>query len=451
MSKKSLFGTDGIRGRANSKALSPANVVAVAQAAGSVVRDGRRDRGLVVLGKDTRLSGYAIENALVAGFTSIGMDVTLTGPIPTPAVAMMTRSLRADLGVMITASHNPFEDNGIKLFGADGRKLGDRSQDRIAGLVDEPDLIPLSDPADLGRARRIEDAVGRYCEFVKATFPRGRNLKGLRIVVDPAHGAAYRVAPNVLFELGAEVITINAAPNGTNINENCGATRPRSLSQAVLRENADLGIALDGDADRLVLVDETGATIDGDQILGCIAGDWLRQDLVRGGGIAVTVLSNLGLDHLCRSVGLVLHRTPVGDRHVADCLWREGLNLGGEQSGHVICSDFATTGDGLIAALQALAAMLEASRPASEVFRVFDPVPQRMVNVPCGDPSIVDRPMVLATVEAVQRRLAGDGRVLLRPSGTEPIVRVMAEAENPASLDLAIDDVVAAVSREIAA
>lgn len=451
MTQKRLFGTDGIRGRANQGELAPSTVVSIAQAAGSVLRKGMAGHGLVVIGKDTRLSGYTIESALVAGFTSIGMDVALTGPIPAPAVAMMTCSLRADLGIMISASHNPFEDNGIKLFGPDGRKLDDAAEQAIADLVAAPDRIVCSDPGDVGRARRIDDAVGRYCEFAKATFPRGLSLKGLRIVVDPGHGAAYRVAPDVLFELGAEVVTIGAAPNGTNINAGCGVMHPRKLAQTTLQENADLGLALDGDADRVLLVDELGSVIDGDQILGCIATHWHRAGRLRGGGIAATVLSNLGLERLCRDQGLALHRTAVGDRHVAECLWRHGLNLGGEQSGHVICSDFTTTGDGLIAGLQAMVAMLDMDQPASLALRSFEPVPQRMVNVPCIDPGVVERASVRAAVDRVTGRLAGSGRVILRPSGTEPVLRVMAEVENPALLDQAVSEVVDAVGRELAA
>lgn len=451
MKKRALFGTDGIRGRANTGALSPATVVAIAQAAATAVRETSAGRGLVVIGKDTRLSGYAIENALVAGFTSVGMDVTLTGPIPTPAVAMMTRSMRADLGVVISASHNGFEDNGVKLFGADGRKLDDATQDRIAELVGAPDGLTLSGPGDLGRARRVDDAVGRYCEFVKATFPRGQSLKGLKIVVDPAHGAAYRCAPDVLFELGADVVPINAAPNGVNINAGCGATQPGMLSRAVVDSGADLGIALDGDADRIVLVDQTGAVVDGDQILGCIARLWREKGILRGDGIAATVLSNLGLEKFCVDQGLVLHRTPVGDRHVAECLWRRGLNLGGEQSGHIICGDYTTTGDGLMAGLQALSAMIEMGRPASEVFRVFEPVPQRMVNVACPDPSVLESRDVRNALKDAERGLADSGRVLLRASGTEPIVRVMAESECPERLDGAISVIVGALSRNLAA
>ncbi|WP_193172629.1 phosphoglucosamine mutase [Nisaea nitritireducens] len=445
-----LFGTDGVRGKANAGNLRPDVVVRIAQAAGSLHPPSSGERHSVVIGKDTRLSCYMIENALAAGFASVGMDIVLTGPLPTPGVAMVTRSMRADLGVMISASHNPFDDNGIKLFGPDGRKVSSDVERRIADLVAAPEQITLADAGCVGRARRVEDAIGRYAEFVKASFPRELSLRGMRIVVDAANGAAYKVAESVLYELGADVIAINVSPNGRNINDTCGAVEPQALSEAVITYRADLGLALDGDADRVMLVDERGHIADGDQLLACIARRWSSADRLTGDGIAATVMSNFGLERWLGEQGLKLHRTQVGDRHVAECMWEKGLNLGGEQSGHVLCGDIATTGDGLIAGLQAIAAVIETCRPASEVLRLFEPVPQHLVAVQCRDRSVVQRDAVRSAVSEAERAIAGKGRVLVRPSGTEPVIRVMVEGEAPALVECllaTLTDVIASEDR----
>ncbi len=423
-----LFGTDGIRGTANAPPMDAFTAMRLGQAAGLLFTRGDH-RHRVVIGKDTRLSGYMLEPALVAGFIGAGMDVTLVGPLPTPAIAMLVRSLRADLGVMLSASHNSFEDNGIKLFGPDGFKLSDATEAEIEQLMAADLQDRLASPARLGRAARMEDAGGRYIEAAKATFPRGLRLDGLRIVVDCAHGAAYRVAPTILWELGATVIPLGVSPNGLNINAGCGSTAPELLAETVRRERADLGIALDGDADRLVMVDEAGAVIDGDQILALIARSWAENQRLRGDGIVATVMSNLGLERFIGGLGLTLHRTQVGDRYVAERMRAGGFNLGGEQSGHVILSDFATTGDGLVAALQVLGAIVERDRPASEVCRLFERLPQVLRNVRAGR-EVLAAPKIVAAVADAQARLDGRGRVLIRPSGTEPLIRVMAEGEN---------------------
>ena len=427
-----LFGTDGIRGTANAPPMDAFTAMRLGQAAGLLFTRGDH-RHRVVIGKDTRLSGYMLEPALVAGFIGAGMDVTLVGPLPTPAIAMLVRSLRADLGVMLSASHNKFEDNGLKLFGPDGFKLSDATEAEIEQLMAADLQDRLASPARLGRAARMEDAGGRYIEAAKATFPRGLRLDGLRIVVDCAHGAGYRVAPTVLWELGATVIPLGVSPNGLNINEGCGSTAPELLAQTVRREGADLGIALDGDADRLVMVDETGAVVDGDQILALIARSWAESQRLRGDGIVATVMSNLGLERFVAGLGLTLHRTQVGDRYVAERMRAGGYNLGGEQSGHVILSDFATTGDGLVAALQVLGAIVERDRPASEVCRLFDKLPQVLRNVRAGR-EVLAVPGIVAAVADAQARLNGRGRVLIRPSGTEPLIRVMAEGEDAAEV-----------------
>jgi phosphoglucosamine mutase len=428
---RKLFGTDGIRGRANTGAMSPETALRVGLAAGlQFVRGDHRHQ--VIIGKDTRLSGYMLEPALVAGFTSAGMDVLLVGPLPTPAIAMLTRSMRADLGVMISASHNPFEDNGIKLFGPDGFKLSDETELEIELLMQTDLSARLAAPMKLGRARRLEDAAGRYIENAKASFPRGLTLDGLRIVVDCANGAAYRVAPTVLAELGAEVIPVGVRPDGFNINKDCGSTQPAQLCGEVLAHGADLGIALDGDADRVLLADERGQLIDGDQVLALIAQAWARDGRLRGGGIVATVMSNLGLERFLQAEGLHLDRTAVGDRYVVERMRATGINVGGEQSGHMILSDFATTGDGLVAALQVLATVMTEARPASEVCRRFDPLPQLLRNVRFSGGKPLSDPQVIAAVRDVEARLAGTGRLLLRPSGTEPLIRVMAEGEDEA-------------------
>lgn len=423
-----LFGTDGIRGVANRAPMDAVTALRLGQAAGRFFNRGTH-RHRVVIGKDTRLSGYMLEPALTAGFVGAGMDVVLVGPLPTPAIAMLTRSLRADLGVMISASHNPFEDNGIKLFGPDGLKLSDAEEAEIETLMAGDLSAQLVAPSRLGRASRLEDAPGRYIEAVKASFPKGLSLAGLRIVVDCANGAAYKVAPTVLWELGAEVVPIGVAPDGFNINRECGSTAPGRMADLVRERRADLGIALDGDADRLVLADEKGQIIDGDQILALIAASWAAQGRLRGDAVVATVMSNLGLERFLQQQRLKLLRTKVGDRYVGERMRETGCNLGGEQSGHMILSDFATTGDGLVAALQVLAVLAEEDRPASEACRRFDPLPQRLVNVRFAGPSPLQDAGVTEAVAAAEARLGKRGRVLIRASGTEPVIRVMAEAE----------------------
>jgi phosphoglucosamine mutase len=406
-----------------------------------------------VIGKDTRLSGYMIEPALTAGFIGAGMDVTLLGPLPTPAVAMLTRSLRADLGVMISASHNPFEDNGIKLFGPDGNKLSDEAEREIEALMDSPLGTRLAAPDKLGRAARLDDAAGRYIEAAKASFPRGLRLEGLKIVIDCAHGAAYRVAPTVLWELGATVNRTGVEPDGFNINRDCGSTSPEHMCAMVTEHGADLGIALDGDADRLIMADEHGEIIDGDQVLGLIGRTWQDNGQLRGDGIVATVMSNLGLERFLAGRGLKLHRTKVGDRYVAEHMRAGGLNVGGEQSGHLILSDFATTGDGLLAALQVLAVLVERQQPASEVCQVFQKLPQHLKNVRFSGVSPLRLDLVQREITAAEGRLNGQGRLLIRESGTEPLVRVMAEGEDPAAVLEVVDHlcaVIAGAARETA-
>ncbi|MCA3271195.1 MAG: phosphoglucosamine mutase [Roseomonas sp.] len=425
---RKLFGTDGIRGKANVAPMDAATALRLGQAAGSYFNRGNH-RHRVVIGKDTRLSGYMLEPALTAGFIGAGMDVVLVGPLPTPAIALLTRSLRADLGVMISASHNPYEDNGIKLFGPDGLKLTDDQEAEIEALMAGDLGAALVPSARLGRASRLEDAPGRYIEAAKASFPRGQTLDGLRIVVDCAHGAGYRVAPTVLWELGAEVIPIGVAPDGFNINKAVGSTAPAALAIMVRERQAHLGIALDGDADRLVLVDEAGQVIDGDQILALIARSWHAQGRLTGGAVVATVMSNMGLERFLAARGLGLLRTAVGDRYVGEKMREAGCNLGGEQSGHMIMPEFGTTGDGLIAALQVLSVLVEEKRPAREVLRCFAPLPQRLVNVRYAGASPLGKPVVAQAIAAEEAALGARGRVLIRPSGTEPVIRVMAEAE----------------------
>ncbi len=448
---KSLFGTDGIRGRANIEPMTAPTALRVAQAAGHLCKQmsagGEHRRRRAVIGKDTRLSGYMLEPALTSGLISVGIDVMLVGPLPTPAIAMLTRSLRADLGVMLSASHNPYQDNGVKLFGADGYKLSDAIEQQISALVQGDAPIPTAAPADLGRARRLEDAPGRYVEFVKAAFPKGRTLDGLKIVVDCANGAAYKVAPAVLRELGADVVTLGVTPNGMNINADCGATHPQALAAAVVAESADIGIALDGDADRLILVDERGTIIDGDQILALVATNLADSHMLTGGGIVATVMSNLGLERYLLARGIGLTRTKVGDRYVVEEMRRSGRNVGGEQSGHVVLADVATTGDGLAASLQVLAALINQDGPASNLLRCFTPLPQVLRNVRLkagADP--MSAPAVQKAVEAAEARLKGVGRLLIRKSGTEPLIRVMAEAEDTALVDQIVDGLVADIT-----
>src|SRR5436309_5024804 len=438
-----LFGTDGIRGTANTEPMTPETALKVAMAVGESLHNGSH-KHLVVIGKDTRLSGYMLEPALTAGFITMGMDVVLVGPLPTPAIAMLTRSLRADIGVVISASHNPFADNGIKLFGPDGYKLSDELELKIeAGLQNGPSRRAV--PSELGRAKRLDDAGGRYIEFVKQSFPKGLRLDGLRVVVDCANGAAYKVAPTVFWELGAEVFPISVAPDGFNINRDCGALAPEQMRQEVLARRADIGIALDGDADRLIVADERGVILDGDQLMALIATSLSRSDRLAGGALVATVMSNLGLERCLAGQGITLHRTAVGDRYVVEKMRAAGCNLGGEQSGHIILSDYATTGDGLIAALQVLAAIVETGRRASEVCRLFDPVPQLLRNVRYGDARPLESPKVQQAIAAAEARLGEAGRLLIRTSGTEPVIRVMAESEDEMLLKSVVDDVCEAV------
>lgn len=429
-----LFGTDGIRGTANRAPMDAVTALRLGQAAGRYFNRGAH-RHRVVIGKDTRLSGYMLEPALTAGFVGAGMDVVLVGPLPTPAIALLTRSLRADLGVMISASHNPYEDNGIKLFGPDGLKLTDDQESEIEALMAGDLTAALVTPARLGRASRLEDAPGRYIEAAKQSFPRGRTLEGLRIVVDCAHGAGYKVAPTVLWELGAEVVPLGVAPDGFNINKGVGSTAPATLAAVVQERRADLGIALDGDADRVVLVDERGQVVDGDQILALVARSWRAQERLRGGAVVATVMSNMGLERFLAERGVALLRTAVGDRYVGERMREAGCNLGGEQSGHMIMPDFGTTGDGLIAALQVLGVLVEERRPASEVLRCFDPLPQRLVNVRYAGASPLNDEGVKAAIATEEAALGARGRVLIRASGTEPVIRVMAEAEDEALVE----------------
>jgi phosphoglucosamine mutase len=446
MSRK-LFGTDGIRGTANTEPMTAETALKAAMAAALQFRRGDH-RHTVVIAKDTRLSGYMLEPALTAGFISMGMDVILVGPLPTPAVAMLTRSMRADLGVMLSASHNPYHDNGIKLFGPDGYKLSDEIERAIEERMAQPFAVDLASPHDLGRAQRMEDASGRYIEVVKSSFPRGLRLDGMKIVIDCAHGAAYKVAPRVLYELGAEVVTLFNQPNGFNINDKCGATAPAAMRAAVLEHKADIGISLDGDADRLILADETGTQIDGDQIMALIGASWSESGRLRGGGVVATVMSNMGMELYLKGLGLSLARTAVGDRYVVEHMREHGFNVGGEQSGHVVLSDFATTGDGLLAALQVLACIRKAERPASEVLRVFKPLPQLLKNVRY-DAGTGVQPLedghVKAAIAEGESRLAERGRVLIRKSGTEPLIRVMAEGEDEGLVKHVVDDICAAV------
>ncbi|MBP2232007.1 phosphoglucosamine mutase [Azospirillum agricola] len=441
-----LFGTDGIRGTANVDPMTAETALRVAMATALQFRRGDH-RHRVVIGKDTRLSGYLLEPALTAGFISMGMDVVLVGPLPTPAVAMLTRSLRADMGVVISASHNPYQDNGIKLFGPDGYKLSDEVEIAIETRMGQPFAADLAAPSDLGRASRMEDATGRYIEYVKNTFPRGLRLDGLKIVVDCANGAAYRVAPKVLYELGADVIPVGVAPDGTNINKGCGATATQTLQEQVVAHNAHLGVALDGDADRLIMVDEAGRPIDGDQLMTLIASSWAASQTLRGGGVVATVMSNLGMERHLDGLGLHLARTPVGDRYVVELMRERGYNVGGEQSGHVVLSDYSTTGDGLIAALQVLAVLIQSNgRSASEVCRVFAPVPQKLTNVrfaagskPLDDLTVQD------AIREGEARLAKSGRILIRKSGTEPVIRVMAEGDDEALVHQVVGDIAEAI------
>jgi phosphoglucosamine mutase len=441
------FGTDGIRGRTNASAMTADMAMKVGMAAGAhFVRGDHRHR--VVIGKDTRLSGYMLENALVAGFTSVGMDVVQIGPMPTPAVAMLTRSMRADLGVMISASHNPYEDNGIKLFGPDGYKLSDADESAIEALIDStPSLAPSN---KIGRARRVEDARGRYIHFAKNCFPEELRLDGLKVVIDCAHGAAYNVAPAALWELGAEIIPIGVTPNGTNINDACGSTAPMLLQETVVASGADIGIALDGDADRLIIVDEQGRIVDGDQIMALIGSSWAKRGALTGGGVVATVMSNLGLERFLQSQGLTLERTKVGDRYVLERMRAGGFNVGGEQSGHMILTEYGTTGDGLVAALQVLAELVRQGRAASDVLHLFEPVPQLLKNVRFAGGKPLEDASVKAVIAAAEAELEGIGRLVIRPSGTEPVIRVMAEGDDADQVTRLVDAICDAVRKAAA-
>ena len=443
---RSYFGTDGIRGQANRWPITPEIAMKVGMAAGLLFRNGGH-RHRVVIGKDTRLSGYMIETALVAGFTSAGMDVFQLGPIPTPGVAMLTRSLRADIGVMISASHNSFEDNGIKIFGPDGFKLSDDVEARIEGLIESDMTAELAGPADLGRAKRVDGVHDRYVEFAKRTLPRNMSLEGLRVVIDCANGAAYKVAPLALWELGAEVFSIGVEPNGTNINKECGSTSTGLLRQKVQELRADIGIALDGDADRVIIVDEKGEVVDGDQLMAVIAESWHKAGLLSQPGIVSTVMSNLGLERYLSGQGLELVRTKVGDRYVSEHMREHGYNVGGEQSGHMILSDFSTTGDGLVAALQVLAVVQHEGRSVSDVCRRFDPVPQVLKNVRFSGGAPLDDEAVKHVIADADQRLGNNGRLVIRPSGTEPLIRVMGEGDDAGLVNSVVDDICAAVSK----
>jgi phosphoglucosamine mutase len=426
---RKYFGTDGIRGRINSPALTPEIAMKAGMAAGRIFTRGDH-RHRVVIGKDTRLSGYMIESALVSGFTAVGMDVFQFGPLPTPAVAMLTRSLRADLGVMITASHNPFHDNGIKFFGPDGQKLSDEVEAQIEALMSNGLEQGLASGAGIGRAKRIDDSQARYIEFAKRTFPKHLRLDGLRVVIDCANGAAYKVAPEVLWELGAEILPIGVSPDGLNVNLDCGSTAPEAMCAKVREVRADFGIALDGDADRVVMADEHGRIIDGDQILALIARSWSRAGMLKGGGVVGTVMSNAGLDRYLKTLNLKLARAAVGDRYVLEEMKAGDFNVGGEQSGHIILSDFSTTGDGLIAALQVLAVIAQDGKAVSEAAHLYEPLPQILENVRFRKGAPLEDARVKSSIDDARAKLGESGRVLVRKSGTEPLIRVMAEGED---------------------
>lgn len=444
------FGTDGIRGLANTHPMTSEIALKVGMAAGTVFRSGTH-RHRVVIGKDTRLSGYMLEAALMSGFTSVGMDVFLLGPMPTPAVAMLTRSLRADLGVMLSASHNPSNDNGIKLFDPDGYKLSDDMEKQIEDLIDADSKALLVEADRIGRATRVESAQERYIEFAKRTMPKQLRLAGLRIVIDCANGAGYKVAPEALWELGAEVIKIGVEPNGRNINLNCGSTSPKALVEKVKELRADIGIALDGDADRVVIVDEKGDIVDGDQLMAVIAESWHRTGKLAAGGIVATVMSNLGLERYLRSIGLTLARTPVGDRYVTEHMRKHGFNVGGEQSGHIVLSDFTTTGDGLVSALQVLACVVATGKTVSEVCNRFQPLPQILRNVRYASGHPLEDTRVVKAIEGAKAKLGENGRLVIRPSGTEPVIRVMAEGDDEKVVSSIVGDICDAVKSAAAA
>ncbi len=442
--EREFFGTDGIRGTANQEAMTPESVLRIGMAAAAHFKN-RDHPQRVVIGKDTRLSGYMLEPALTSGFVSMGMDVTLVGPLPTPAISMLTRSLRADLGVMLSASHNLFQDNGIKLFGPDGYKLSDEDENIIEQHISGDLSKYLAKPRDMGRAKRLDDAAGRYIEYVKNTFPKGLRLDGLRVVLDCANGAAYRVAPEVLWELGADIIAINTEPDGFNINRNCGSTNLGGLKKHVLKYNADIGLALDGDADRVLVCDEAGNIIDGDQILALIAEQWHVSGGLRGDSVVTTVMANLGLENYFQSIGLSLIRTKVGDRYVVEKMRAEGINIGGEQSGHIVVADYSTTGDGLIAALQILAILISKDGASSSVCRPFEPIPQLLRNVKISPGQSLDTPEIKGAIKSSESQLLGKGRMLVRKSGTEPIIRVMIEGEDQKLIETLGNTIVSAI------
>jgi phosphoglucosamine mutase len=442
------FGTDGIRGRAN-QVITPELALRVGQAAGLVFKNGDH-RHRVLIGKDTRLSGYMIETALVAGFTSVGMDVLLTGPIPTPAVGVLARSMRADLGVMISASHNPFDDNGIKLFGPDGYKLSDEVESKIEKLLESDLSTKLATSGDLGRAKRIDGVQDRYIEFAKRTLPRAMNFEGLRVVLDCANGAAYKVAPGALWELGADVISIGVDPDGMNINKDCGSTDLAAITRKVREMRADIGIALDGDADRVMIVDERGQAVDGDQLLAVIAESWKEDGRLQRPGVVATVMSNLGLERHLSTLGLELIRTPVGDRYVLEHMRSHGYNIGGEPSGHIILSDYTTTGDGFVAALQLLAVVKRSGKPVSEVCHRFEPLPQVLKNVRCKNGKPLESAAVRSAIASAEKKLGLGGRLIVRPSGTEPVIRVMGEGDDKILVEAVVNDVIEALG-EVAA
>ena len=444
--ERQIFGTDGVRGLANAGAMTPDNILRLGMAVGRVFKNGQH-RHRVVIGKDTRLSGYMIEPALTAGFAASGMDVFLLGPLPTPAMAMLTRSLRADLGVMISASHNPYHDNGVKFFGPDGFKLSDETELEIERLMQDGANAGLAGSADLGRVKRIDDAGARYIEFAKAAFPRSQSLERLRVVIDCANGAGYKVAPTVLWELGAEVKEIGVEPNGFNINRNCGSTSTKNMRDAVLEYRADIGVALDGDADRVIICDEKGRIIDGDQILALIAASWRKRDRLKGGGVAATVMSNMGLEKFLSDKGLKLERTKVGDRYVVETMRAKGMNVGGEPSGHVILSDYATTGDGLITALQVLAVVAEEGRKVSDVCDMFEPYPQLLENVRFAGGDPLTGAEVKAAIKNGEQKLGEKGRLVIRKSGTEPLVRVMGEGEDAGLVKSVVGEICSAVEK----
>ena len=442
--QKKYFGTDGIRGRANEFPMTAESALKIGMAAGQYFKNNTKKVNRVVIGKDTRLSGYMFENALTAGLTSMGMNVLLLGPVPTPAVGILTPSMRADLGIMISASHNPHEDNGIKFFGPDGFKLSDEAEQNIEELIGK-DLRNVG-LTDIGRAKRIEDGLFRYVERVKSSFPSGMRLDGMKVVIDCANGAGYRAAPEVLWELGADVIPVGVNPNGLNINKNCGSTNPQIAAEAVVSHGADVGICLDGDADRIILIDSEGNIADGDQIMGVIASRWFEEGLLTGSGIATTVMSNLGLERFLKQRGISMERTQVGDRYVVEHMRKSGFNLGGEQSGHIILSDFSTTGDGLIAGLQFLAEIIRSERGSKDLARIFEPVPQLLKNASYkagSDP--LSKPNVVKAIKAAELKLQNNGRLLIRKSGTEPLIRVMAESEDEEKMTKAVDSVVAEI------